>query len=264
MLDVAARFGHEEEQSFPISLGLNSKGGMDVNEFYEYIVKSIMRLYPDAAPMAGRWVVIKCDGGPGHLNDELLTYLRFHGYLLYPGIPNTTAVTQETDQSYGPFQSKLRTNLKRLIDERLHTKKATTLAPWIVGLVVFGGEDPETGCVVGSAFQEGFSIPQNLNAWAKVGVVPLTRACLQNPKVCRSIGNGTDKQQATALLIQEHNAMACAALTLAGCNGDVMKLDLKPAASTRVITIAHSQARINLLSQAKSHGNIYAATGGAI
>jgi hypothetical protein len=58
--------------------------------------------------------------------------------------------------------------------------------------------------------------------------------------------------------------MACAALTLAGCNGDVMKLDLKPAASTRVITIAHSQARINLLSQAKSHGNIYAATGGAI
>ena len=109
MLDVAARFGHEEEQSFPISLGLNSKGGMDVNEFYEYIVKSIMHLYPDAAPMAGRWVVIKCDIGPGRLNDELLAYLHFHGYLLYPGVPNTTAVTQERDQSYGPFQSKLRT-----------------------------------------------------------------------------------------------------------------------------------------------------------
>ena len=262
MLDVRAQFGHDTEQSFPISLGLNSKGGMDVDEFYEYIVKSIMRLYPDAAPTAGKWVVIKCDGGPGRLNEELLAYLRFHGYLLYPGVPNTTAVTQETDQSYGPFQSKLRTNLEALIDERLHAEKATTLAPWIVGLVVFGGEDPETGCVVGSAFQEGFNIPQNLNAWAKVGAVPLTRACLQNPKVRRSIGDGTDEQQAMALLIQEHNAMACAALSLAGYNGDIFKLELKPAASTSVVTVAHSQDRIELLSQAKSHGNIYAATGG--
>jgi hypothetical protein len=199
---------------------------------------------------------------PGHLNEELLAYLRFHGYLLYPGVPNTTAITQETDQSYGPFQSKLRTNLETLIGKRLHAKKATTLAPWIVGLVVFGGEDPETGCVMGSAFQEGFNIPQNLNAWAKVLAVPLTRACLQNPKVRRSIGDGTDEQQAMALLIQEHNAMACTALSLAGYNGDIMKLELKPAASTSVVTVAHSQVRIELLSQAKSHGNIYAATGG--
>ncbi len=90
---------------------------MDDAEFYEYIVKSITRLYPDAAPMVGRWVVIKCDGGPGRLNDKLLVYLLFHGFLLFPGIPNTTAVTQETEQSYGLFQSKLRTNLQVLIDE---------------------------------------------------------------------------------------------------------------------------------------------------
>ena len=55
--------------------------------------------------------------------------------------------------------------------------------------------------------------------------------------------------------------MACTALTLAGYDGDVMKLTLKPTASTQVITVAHSQAQIELLSQAKSHGNIYAATG---
>ena len=83
-----------------------------------------------------------------------------------------------THQSYGPFQSKLRTNLHVLFDECLHAEKVTTLAPWIVGLVVFGGEDSEMGCVVGLAFQEGFSITQNLNAWARVGAVPLTRACL--------------------------------------------------------------------------------------
>jgi hypothetical protein len=72
------------------------------------------------------------------LNKELLAYLRFHGYLLYPGIPNTTAVTQETDQSYGPFQSKLRTNLATLIDERLHAEKATTLANKEKKLVKWG------------------------------------------------------------------------------------------------------------------------------
>ncbi len=44
-------------------------------------------------------------------------------------------------------------------------------------------------------------------------------------------------------------------------NGDVMKLTLKPAASTRVVTVAHSQDRVELLSQAKTHSNIYAATG---
>jgi hypothetical protein len=261
-LDVRGTFGHVAEQSFPISVGLNNKGGMDDDEFFEYVQNSIMRLYPDAAPEKGKWVCIKCDSGPGRLNADLLAYMRFHGFLLYPSVPNTTAVTQETDQSYGPFQSKLRTNLQVLIDERLHAEKPTSLSPWIVGLVVFGGEDPETGCVVESAFQAGFNHTQNLRAWAKVGAVPLTRACLQNSKVRRSIGDGTDEQQATALLIQEHNKLACAALTMAGYNGDVMKLTLKPAASTRVVTVAHSQDRVELLSQAKTHGNIYAATGG--
>jgi hypothetical protein len=74
--------------------------------------------------------------------------------------------------------------------------------------------------------------------------------------------NNRRQYEATALLIHEHNMMACMALTLAGYKSDVMKLTLKPAESTRVVTLANSQAPIELLSQAKSHGNIYAATGG--
>ena len=73
-------------------------------------------------------------------------------------------VTQETDQSYGLFQSKLRSNLEVIINECLHMEKPTTLAPWIVGLFVFGGKNSEIKCVVGSAFHEGFSHEQNLNA----------------------------------------------------------------------------------------------------
>ncbi len=61
--------------------------------------------------MNGRSVVIKCNSGLGRLNPTLLEYLHYHGFILYPGIPNTTAVTQEMDQSYGPLQSAIRMNL---------------------------------------------------------------------------------------------------------------------------------------------------------
>jgi hypothetical protein len=133
MLDVRGTFGHEAEQPFPISLGLNNKGGMDDDDFFESVQKSIMRLYPDAAPEKGKWVCItKCNIGPGRLNADLLTYMRFHGFLLYPGVPNTTVVSQDMDQSDGPFQSKLHTNLKVIIDKRLHTEKPTSLSLWII------------------------------------------------------------------------------------------------------------------------------------
>ena len=239
MLDVKATFGHKEEQSFLVSVGLNHKGGMDEDNFFEYIQNSIMQLYPNAAPVKGQWVCIKCDSGPGRVNMELLAYLQFHGFLLFPGVPNTMAMTQEMDQSYGPFQSKLRSNLEVIINERLHAEKPTTLAPWIVGLFVFGGEDPKTKCVVGSVFQEGFSHEQNLNAWAKVGSVPLTRACLQHPKVRRSIRDGNNNQQAVAHLIQENNIIAYTTLIHVGYNGHVMMLQLKPAACAKVVTVAH-------------------------
>jgi hypothetical protein len=149
-----------------------------------------------------------------------------------------------------------------LIDERIRKEKPTSLSPWIVGLVVFGGCDPETELIVRSAFQEGFNHAQNIRAWEKVGAVPLSRKCLESKKVRRSIGDGDDEQQALVHLIQEHNTLACTALTLAGYNGDHMKLTAKPAASTKVITNPHTQEWIELLSEAKKHGQIFAATGG--
>jgi hypothetical protein len=50
----------------------------------------------------------------------------------------------------------------------------------IVGLVVFGGCDLETGLIVALAFEKGFSKAQNICAWEQVGVVPLSRKCLQS------------------------------------------------------------------------------------
>ncbi len=116
---------------------------------------------------------------------------------------------------------------------------------------------------VESAFAKGFSKINNIKAWEKVGAVPLSRKCLQIQKVRRSIGDGDDDQQALVHLIVKHNVIACNALMLEGLNGDTMKITLKPIKRTTVLTVPHSQERIELLSQAKTHhGNIFAATGG--
>ena len=109
---------------------------------------TIMKLFPNATPELGKWVVIKCDSGPGRLNAELLAYMPFHGFLLFPGVPNTTVVTQETDQNYGPFQSAIWLNLQAIIDARIEMNKSTSLAPWMVGLIVFGGEDPDMDLII--------------------------------------------------------------------------------------------------------------------
>ena len=117
--------------------------------------------------------------------------------------------------------------------------------------------------IVGSAFAKGFSTVNNIKAWEKVGAVPLNRKCLQSLKVRRSIGDGNDNQQALVQLIVEYNAIACNALSLEGYNGDVMKVTLKPVERTTVITVSHSQKRNELLSQAKTHRSIFAATSGS-
>jgi hypothetical protein len=63
MLDVRATFKYAVKQPFPVLLGLNKKGGIDDTNFFEYLQISIMKLYPDAAPVKGKWVVIKCNIG---------------------------------------------------------------------------------------------------------------------------------------------------------------------------------------------------------
>ncbi len=53
MPDIKATFGHKEVQSFPVALSLNNKGGMDDEDFIEYLQNNIMKLCPDAAPVKG-------------------------------------------------------------------------------------------------------------------------------------------------------------------------------------------------------------------
>ena len=177
-----------------VSVGLNEKGGMDEAEFKKYFRNCILHLFPDALDLPGFRVMVKVDSGPGRLNINLLAELHLVGFYLYPGVPNTMAVTQETDRNYGPFKGRFRANLGEIVDARIAAKKSFLLQPWLVGLIVFGGTDEETGFeITKCAFLAGISKEACLSAWEKVGAAPCMRKCLSDPKVSKSLGDRDDE-----------------------------------------------------------------------
>ena len=92
--------------------------------------------------------------------------------------------------------------------------------------------------------------------------MPPDRNSLLNKKVQRSIGDGDNEQQELVYFIQEQNTLACTALSHSVYNGDAMRVEIIPIAQTKVIMAPHTQEQIELLSEAKKHGQIFAATGG--
>lgn len=220
---------------------------MDEEEFAKYIRNAIMPLYPNAEPEKGKWVILKCDSGTGRLNLDLLADLCTSGFILFPGMSNTTAVTQETDQNYGPFNKKQYCkNLDVVVDGRIKQKQSTSLAPWQVGSIVFGGVDPETNIIVKSAFQKGFLREGCRHAWEKVGAVPLTRVCLLNKKVRRSLGDGSDDYQQLILNNQDANNVVTHALTAGGYN-ELKQLALTMTDDEWAEVVSARQSVMNLL-----------------
>jgi hypothetical protein len=64
MLDVFVQFGHPEKRRLLATVGMNPKGGMDNIEFHKYLLTLVPCLFPDAADVPGKRVMIKCDSGP--------------------------------------------------------------------------------------------------------------------------------------------------------------------------------------------------------
>ena len=138
------------------------------------------------------------------------------------------------------------------------------------GLLVFGGLDDETGLELESAFDIGFSREQCLSPWKKIGAAPLTRKCLSNPQVRKSL----DLDQDYAKLVnsvQEANEYVVYALTEGGYDGSALQalVMILPTTETRLIdaggtiTERMSQERIELLAKANTLGKKFFATGGS-
>jgi len=158
MLRVRGQFGCAEVRLSPITFGANEKGGMDSEEFEKYVMNSIVPLYPHARNQRGKRVMLKVDSGPGRMNLNLLARLTHLEFILYPCVPNTTHVTQETDQLYGPFKTQFLENLDLICNVRLQKNVSLSLQPKFMGLPLFGGIDTKTSCNIEvSAFEQAFT-----------------------------------------------------------------------------------------------------------
>ena len=94
-----------------------------------------------------------------------------------------TAVTQETDRTYGKFKSQYRCNLKLLVDEQVNRDMSVSVPQFKHGLLVVGGINKDTGLELESVFDLGFSWENCFASWEKVGVALLTHKCLNDPQV---------------------------------------------------------------------------------
>ena len=263
---------------------------MNAEEFFKYLKCNICAQFPDAAATAGCWVIIKCDGGPGRLCNDMLIWLREHGFLLVPSVRNTTHITQECDLSFGRFKSIYRSNLQALVNERYVPGTPLSLSKIDFAILLNGREaDEELGLVeLPSAFNISFSRRRNLRSWEKAGAIPLTRAALKN-KAVRSETTGENQSQvetfyddatsdAMVSLIQvdavenclenlEARNHACVAmLNINGWNGDALKRDAPRKNNTKCRSVAQTMSNEdkvkNLSKGEKTHGTIYHYTGG--
>ena len=101
--------------------------------------------------------MIKIDSGPGSCFAILVADLRHLVFYMYSGVPNKMEVTQETGRNYGPFKTQFRMNLEHVVSSRINADVSVSLQPWLVCLIVFGGEYDKTDFVITeSAFDVGF------------------------------------------------------------------------------------------------------------
>ena len=213
---VQGFFGCGELASFPPAGCVTVSGGMEAAVFDSYLDQCIYPCFPDMSPdwvfdddgefISGP-VILKIDSGPGRIgmgaeNVAMREKAAARGLFLFPGLQNTTAVSQEMDELYTDFQMRSRANANTIVLERIAQRAEeqeafeagtgpvpTTvigLSPADLGRMINGKDDdpPEK-----KPFLFSFGKAKVLAAWLKIGAMPLTRACLVHKKV-RSVAGG--------------------------------------------------------------------------
>jgi hypothetical protein len=136
---------------------MNEKLGMNNKEFERYIDNSIVPLYPDLEDRPGKIILLKVDSGCGGK-------FWFRGVYIYPGLPNSTYMQQETDINfYGPFKGVVQRNSAKIAMTCYYTKGITmSQGTSTFGLIVYCGLCPDSRATLE-------------NAWSEVGVIPFTK-----------------------------------------------------------------------------------------
>jgi hypothetical protein len=243
------------------TFAVNEKGGMDTEYFFKYLCENIIKLFPDAADVPGLRVLLKCDGGPGRLDLDMIAYMRIRGFYIITSVPNTTAVSQECDLAFGVFKSLYRKNLQSLCNERFVLGQPLSLTKMDFPILINGREASEQNGVraLPSPFKKCFTRERNLWAFRKAGACPLNRKALESSQVRRDIPDDEDidTEEVTAVhpdceveLIQENamkncqrnieerNKWAVEELNSMGLNGNVFEKTAVLESESRCSTIS--------------------------
>ena len=263
---IRGPFGHKEIQSLPCTFGLNERAGMNAIELHKYISKAILPLYPDVADEPLKRVIIKLDSGPGRMNVDILAELGLKGVYVIPGVPNTTHVTQETDQNYSLFKRTYRVNLRALAQAKHQLRKSLQVTD--LAYLVFGGTDNKTSCKLADLFSRAFSHENNLKCWRKCGSIPLTRMPLALGLARHELGvdgrieNLEEREQVRLKRLDESNRHYCDFLTANGFDSMSLRKSAPVRKITPAVTAPQSKERILALKRRKTAGNHFHATGG--
>jgi hypothetical protein len=263
--------GSNQVDRYPNTYGINEKGGMNKEEFRNYMLNSLRRCFPDSADTAGKRVCVLVDGGPGRTNEDMLERLRLLGiHLFSSGPPNTTHFMQIEDMLFGGLKTGFVRNLDALFEWRLtEYGPQASIGKNDIGILAYGGrkrcepEAPELKNAIASAFSRECI----QRAWGeKLGVFPIfNRAVLTNKKIRHE--NTAGDPMATYLQdLSSQNKLASDILDAAGYNGSLLCLELKSRTSrtsTDQITVPHTRERQDAILNSKTQGQFFAKTGGS-
>ena len=78
-MKVKGVFSWPVGNSFDVTFGMNTKGGMDDCKFMLYVLNNLLWMYTDTLDLPGRCLIIKHNSDLGHLKIKLLAQLRYCG-----------------------------------------------------------------------------------------------------------------------------------------------------------------------------------------
>jgi hypothetical protein len=178
------------------------------------------------------------------------------------------SVQQETDISYGPFKSIVRTNLKNIALTCFRKRINVPLKASTFGLICYGGVCPDLGVVLENALQAAFNTASNLHSWREVNAIPYTKKCLSNPKVRHDGTDANDPQFDVNQDVRSQNHNSTMQLLVMGYSGNGLcakfipeKIRERQAASAPV-TVENTREQQEALARTSMAGGVFFLTGG--
>ena len=186
---IEGQWGHSQRRSFSPYIAASCKGSMSAEILQGYLLH-VSQLYPGMSDVDKMRVIWKLDNGVGRDNAELNHLARSMGYVIYPGLPNSSEGTQECDQFFSTFKSKLEKNRQLIV---YHNK---SVSMFDLPFILFGGsfkcKNGNTIELV-NAFESSFTVEHCRSARRKCGYCPATRCALFHQKCRRVLGDNLEE-----------------------------------------------------------------------